>query len=89
VSVETAKCETCGTTVMKFDPPIAIHAEEACGAVPHMNFAAATESQTIQYSAGKVSSWHVEGVSFVSCILEKGHDGEHMDMVDTRYRWSA
>ncbi len=37
---EVEVCPTCGTTRLTFDPPIALHAGEACNAVKPGNYAA-------------------------------------------------
>lgn len=33
MSNETRRCSECGSTTIRFDPPIAIEPQEACGAV--------------------------------------------------------
>jgi hypothetical protein len=33
------KCPTCGTTIIKFDPPLYFEADEMCGAIKPGNYA--------------------------------------------------
>lgn len=61
-------CPHCGTTVIKFDPPLVFDAERACGQL-------------------KPGTYTPNGMPAPYCDLAKGHDGEHLGLMEWEERW--
>jgi hypothetical protein len=77
-------CPECGTTQIKFDPPLVFEPSEICGQSLPGNWSA---SATTEFDAVYGIKVVREGVGYVHCEMHEGHEGQHVYLVESLIKW--